>query len=200
MKALLNSALLAAITTAPAFADKLDPEWATPRAYFIKMSTAACAGDEDAFAELFDAATQGYNPVAMTSLAWMISPNQDCAFVRHNAEEWIGFVRRGAEAGYPVAMKNYGNLMLQGEYVPENIVFGLTMLRFAAKEGHATAAADLALIFYEGLYGIPENMDLAVAYAEEANSLGITGPLAERMDEITYTGAWCGAFGCEDAD
>ncbi|MBO6866119.1 MAG: sel1 repeat family protein [Thalassococcus sp.] len=200
MKALLNSALLAALTTAPAFADKLDSEWATPRSYYIKKSTAACAGDEDAFAELFDAATQGYNPVAMTSLAWMISPNQDCAFVRHNAEEWIGFVRRGAEAGYPVAMKNYGNLMLQGEYVPENKVFGLTMLRFAAKEGHATAAADLALIFYEGLYGIPENMELAVAYAEEANNLGITGPLAERMDEITYTGAWCGAFGCEDAN
>lgn len=200
MKALLNYALLAAITAAPAFADKMASEWATPRAYFIKKSTAACAGDEEAFTELFNAATQGFNPVAMTSLAWMISPKQDCAFVRHNSEEWVGFVRRAAEAGYPVAMKNYGNLMLQGEYVPENKVFGLTMLRFAAKEGHATAAADLALIFYEGLYGIPENLDMAVTYAENANDLGISGPLAKRMNEITYAGAWCGAFGCDDAD
>jgi len=165
-------------------ADQLASKWTVPRATYKNMSQDACNGDETAFKQLFNDALVEGHPVALNSLAWMIGPSQKCAFVHHDREDWVSLLRRSAEAGYPVAMKNYGNLLLQGEKVQRNIPQGLKLLQAAENKGHATAAVALASIFADELYGFDQNWNVAKRHARRALKLGAKGTARTRMRQI----------------
>lgn len=165
-------------------ADRLDPHWQQDREYYNWLSWEACDGDETAMDDLIEAASDHDNPVAMNNWAWVIRPQTDCVGESHDRELWLFLNKESAEAGYPVAMHNWGHILVSGDYGPRDFESGLNYLEEAMMQGYAGSAELLAMIYAEGRHGMESDIPAAYRFYDRAEALGLSAKELSNLDQF----------------
>ena len=131
----------------PASADPIKEPWQSQREAAIELGNRACAGDERAISEVRRGIARG-DPVLMNNV---VSLQAKCdAFDSFSEDAVIGFQRRAAEAGYPIALSNYGIRLIKGWGVPVDTKQGARLMARAVEGGNGYAAAVLAHEYASG--------------------------------------------------
>ncbi|MFY0659952.1 MAG: hypothetical protein JXR15_05620 [Shimia sp.] len=166
----LPAILMACASTATAQDVRPMAEFEADRAKYTAESDLACAGNEDAFGRLLNAADpekQG-NPAALSALAWLVA-SQNCAYYTGDDEQISYFYLRAAQEGYPVALAYGGVRMIRGLGIPQNTDSGAGLLVLALEGGLGDAGAMLAGELITGIH-MPRDLEAAknLLHAAEA--------------------------------
>ena len=152
----------------PASADPIKEPWQSQREAAIELGNRACAGDERAISEVRRGIARG-DPVLMTNV---VSLQAKCdAFDSFSEDAVIGFQRRAAEAGYPIALSNYGIRLIKGWGVPVDTKQGARLMARAVEGGNGYAAAVLAHEYASGEF-LKRNLSKAGAFLKIAEQEG----------------------------
>ncbi|WP_299424778.1 hypothetical protein [uncultured Shimia sp.] len=167
---ILPAILLACATTVAAQDVRPMAEFEEDRAKYTAESDLACAGNEEAFGRLLNAADpekQG-NPAALSALAWLVA-SQNCAYYTGDDEQISYFYLRAAQEGYPVALAYGGVRMIRGLGIPQNTDSGAGLLVLALEGGFGDAGAMLAGELITGIH-MPRDLEAAknLLHAAEA--------------------------------
>lgn len=176
LRALVLVGLAAALSAAPAVADRLDPSWQADRARFNDLYGAACAGDPTAVAALRSAAWDDANPVALNNLGVLHSNLGFCSVpsMTYDPDEVRRTYYHSMALGYPIGMMNYGEMLITGWHDHKvSTIKGLFYLQMAADGGVSSAAALLARLHAHGDHGVSRDMEVAGEWLDRATELGL---------------------------
>jgi len=152
-------------------ADELPQSWQVKRDAGNVLTDEACDGDKAAISRVWREVEEG-NPVLLNNMNWL---RRNCApFTSVGVKEAMKFMRQAAESGYPIALKNYGWMMLRGggNGVPNDPEGGAAMLEQAARGGYGTAAVELGSAYADG-FRLPRDMEKAAEMLRVAEREGV---------------------------
>ena len=84
----------------------------------------------------------------------------------------VGMMREAAETGLVDAQVALGQMLDQGQGVPQNSLLALRWLRAAAAQGDATAQTQLAIMYHRGRPGVRPDYELALECYQMAADQG----------------------------
>ena len=127
------------IVAPPLAAEQLSEFWQDHRTYFNQLSDEACDGDEAAYSELWAAALRDNNPVAQNDLAWVYSTER-CDYYDEDDSRSTALQRQSANAGYPMAQKNFAARLIEGLGVDPDPELAHEFFQRAIDAGYGEAA------------------------------------------------------------
>jgi hypothetical protein len=191
----------------PATADRLSAAWQEQRDFYNAITHRACAGERQALEQLWEAALDNMEPVAINNLAWLHEGSGRCPNLAMTRDPVFAgeLFRDSANLAYPLGMFNHGRSRFYGRNgVARSMGDGLSWLESSAMEGFAGAAEELALIYAEGRGGLAPDMQVARAYSDRADRLGLSqqrrAALAEALAVAAAQGGRGGSEPPTDAD
>ena len=140
-------------------ADDLPQSWQVKRDAGNALTDKACGGDKASIDRVWQEVEAG-NPVILNNMNWL---RRNCApFTSVGVKEAMTFMRQAAKSGYPIALKNYGRIMLRGggNGVPNDPEGGAAMLERAARGGYGAAAVELSSAYVDG-FRLPRDLEKA---------------------------------------
>jgi len=167
----LSVSTCALLLTAPIAADDLPHSWQVKRDAGNALTDEACEGDKAAISRVWQEVEEG-NPVLLNNVNWL---RGNCSpFTSVGVKEAMEFMRQAAESGYPIALKNYGRMMLRGggNSVPNDPEGGATMMEQAARSGYGTAAVELGSAYVDGFH-LPRDLEKAAEMLRIAEREGV---------------------------
>lgn len=176
----LATLLFAAHLAAPAAAERLEDMWQHPRDFWNQISDDACAGDQEAYDKLVRGSEVEFNPVAMTDLTWVLT-NSHCAFSTSDLTMALHLTRQSADMGYPVAMSNFGEYLMEGEGIERDPTRAKVNFYAAMDAGYGNAAARLGLYYTTGEF-LPVDEMMASALYVRAQNLGADAGDLEKLN------------------
>ena len=157
---------------------ELPAHWQIQRDYVNRLYEEACNGDQRSNQELRAAALEDANPAALNNWSVLLQSRQQescAAFGLLAADVEIReTMEQAAVAGYPIAMDNWGNMLLVGSFgVAQDIPQGISWLEQSVRADWAGAAEQLAFIFVNGIHEQRQNLPLSRVFADQAEALGL---------------------------
>lgn len=177
LAALSSAACLFA--AAPAGAEQLSKFWQDQRTYYNQLSDEACTGDEDAQEELWVAAMQDDNPVAKNDLAWVYSTDR-CVYYDEDDSRSTALQRQSANAGYPMAQKNYAVRLVIGKGTDPDTELAVEYFQRAIRAGYGEAAVIYAEYLLDAEY-YPRDVKTARRLYEIASQSGADQDILDRL-------------------
>lgn len=172
---------VAAIIVQSIKADPLPEPWQSKREAVNRITDKACSGDESAISEVHRRLADN-DPVMMNNTAWL-SDNCD-SFKTLTALETSAYQMLSALAGYPIAMSNYGQLLITGERDNKRDASkGLAFMEKAIDAGYGGAAVRLAELYVEGEW-LPCDLEKSRAYLFMAKGEDVSPDKVKSLEEL----------------
>lgn len=172
-----------AISTAalPVIAQTNLAQWQSQRSGIIEITDKACAGDDDSIMEVHIRLAED-DPVMMNATEWL---RENCEPFSYFSGEATGlYQKRSALLGYPVAMGNYGFILLHGERGFESDpATGLEFLNAALEAGYGKSGVYIAEEYAIG-EKIPSNLAQARDYLDRAEINGAPKEELSRVERL----------------
>lgn len=159
---------LALFLAVPALGDDINEPWQSRREAANKVVDKACAGDANAVRDVWRKVKVENDPVYQSNITWL---SANCATFNVSKEEQAKWLRKAAEADYPIAQANYGNYLLRTGKLNKVAAPATVMLLAALEGGYANAAAALSAHYSTGTAG-RQDIRLAKQYYNLAKLRG----------------------------
>lgn len=168
LRAWFVSTILSLGFPALVLADPIEEPWQSKREAAAALGNKACAGDRSAIEKVRRAIASG-DPVLMNNV---VSLRAKCdVFDSISEPDAIEFQRLAAEAGYPIALSNYGIRLVKGWGVPVDADRGVQMLERSVDGGNGYAAAVLASEYATGEF-LPRDLEKSRSFLRIAEQEG----------------------------
>jgi hypothetical protein len=153
-----------------ALADPLPPAWQKKREAGNRIIERACKGEKRAISQVW-AGVNAREPVLLSGIHWL---KDNCRPFKHLTNTEVNrYLRLSADAGYPIAMRNYGLLLLYASHgVRRDVSRGVKLLEEAARKGYGIAEADLAWDYSKGK-NLQRDLNMARRFRDIAQSEGV---------------------------